>query len=268
MKQRQTVLITGASSGIGLQLANQLHDRGYHVIGTTRNPKRIPVPFQMMTLDITDEDSIEAFTNELFDAIGQLDVLVNNAGYMLVGLAEETPLELGKKQFDTNFWGTIALTNAILPHFRRQKSGQIITMSSMMGLIGLPNKSFYSASKHAIEGYFKSLRFELDQFNIKVNLVEPMWSKTNLKHNLVTTVAKIPEYDFYRKQADAYLKRSLESAERPDVVVDAILKLIRSKSSKFRNPVGKMSRMIFFLQNHAYKMFEGAIQKEVDRFKG
>lgn len=264
----KTILITGASSGFGLLLAKQLHERGHQVIGTSRNPEKIQTPFKMMALDITDENSIREFTKKLFETISKLDVLLNNAGYMLVGLAEETPMELGKQQFETNFWGTVNLTNAVLPYFRKQRSGQIITVSSMMGIVGLPYKSIYTASKHALEGYFKSLRFELNQFNIKVNMVEPMWSKTNLRNNLITSMVKIPEYDLYRQQVNAYLKRSLDNAEQPNKVVNTTIKLIESESSKFRNKVGKMSRMIFFLQNYAYKMFEGAIHKEVNKFKG
>jgi len=174
-------------------------------------------------------------------------VLINNAGYMLTGLAEETSVELGKQQFETNFWGTVNLTNSILPYFRKQKSGQIITVSSIMGLIGLPGKSFYSASKHALEGYFKSLRFELNQFKIKINMVEPMWSKTNLGYNTVSSNGNIAEYDLYRKQVKAYFKKSMENAEQPDTVVNVIIKLISAKTPKFRNPVGKMAGMILFL---------------------
>ena len=110
-------------------------------------------------------------------------MLINNAGYLLTGLAEETPIDSGRQQFDTNFWGTIKLTNELLPHFRKQKQGKIITTGSFLGLIGHPNVSYYSASKHALEGYFKSLRFELNQFNIKISMIEPTYFKTNLGEN-------------------------------------------------------------------------------------
>jgi NADP-dependent 3-hydroxy acid dehydrogenase YdfG len=154
---KQTILITGASSGFGLMLAKNLHQQGYNVIGTSRNPEKlqVTVPFKVLALDITNKNSIKEFTKQLFETVNQLDVLVNNAGYMLTGLAEETSTEVGKLQFETNFWGTVNVTNAILPHFRKQKFGQIITVSSMMGLISLPMKSIYAASKHALEGFFK-----------------------------------------------------------------------------------------------------------------
>lgn len=263
---KKTILITGASSGFGLLLATKLHESGYNVIGTSRNPEKIQTPFKMLALDIADETSIKEFKKTLFETIN-IDVLINNAGYMLLGIAEETPLELARKQFETNFWGTVNLTNAILPYFRKADSGQIITISSIMGLIGLPNKSIYSASKHALEGYFKSLRFELNQFNIKVNMVEPMWFKTNLGHSAEKSSIEIADYNVFRGQANAYIKKSIEDAEQPDAVVNTIIKLITAKEPKFRNPVGKMAGMILFLQNYAYNAFEASILKSVKTAK-
>lgn len=163
-------------------LATKLHNDGFDVIGTSRQPGKYAdeVPFKLLRLDIDDDSSVQSFVKELFSHTKRLDVLVNNAGYMVTGLAEETPIEVGREQFETNFWGTVKVTNGLLPYFRKQQNGQIITVSSIVGLIGPPNLSYYTASKHAVEGYFKSLRFELDHFNIKVSMVEPVWFKTNL----------------------------------------------------------------------------------------
>ncbi|WP_126312488.1 SDR family oxidoreductase [Delftia acidovorans] len=263
---KKTVLITGASSGFGLLLANSLHNQGFEVIGTSREPEKHEgkVPFKLLRLDISDDNSINAFAEELFRSVRQLDVLVNNAGYMVTGLAEETPVELGRQQFETNFWGTIKVTNALLPRLRAQKHGQIITISSIVGLIGPPNLSYYTASKHAVQGYFKSLRFELDPFNIQVSMVEPVWFKTNLAHNSVSqSSGRIADYNAYRKQADAATQKGIDEAEAPDAVVNTITKLIDTKKPKFSNPVGKMTGMILFLQSYAPKMFEGAILKSV-----
>jgi short-subunit dehydrogenase len=263
---KKTVLITGASSGFGLMLANNLHQRGFNVIGTSRDPGKYAgkVPFKLLRLDIDDDHSIRFFTDELFQHTQQLDVLVNNAGYMVTGIAEETPMELGRQQFETNFWGTVKVTNALLPYFRKQKRGQIITVSSIVALIGPPNLSYYSASKHAVQGYFKSLRFELDQFNIKVSMVEPVWFKTSLGHNAVTaTIGRIADYNAYRKQADAATQKGIDEAQAPDAVVATISKLIETKEPKFSNPVGKMTGVILFLQSYLPKMFEGSILKSV-----
>lgn len=251
-------------------LANNLHKQGFNVIGTSREPEKYvgKVPFKMLRLNIDDDSSIKSFTDELFKFTKQLDVLVNNAGYLVTGIAEETPMELGRQQFETNFWGTVKVTNALLPYFRNQKSGKIITVSSIVARMGPPNLSYYTASKHAVQGYFKSLRFELNQFNIKVSMVEPVWFKTNLGNNAVAaTNGNIADYNTYRKQVNAATQKGIDEAESPDAVVCTISKLIEAKEPKFSNPVGKMSRMILFLQNHAPKMFESAILKSVNTAK-
>ncbi|WP_369933016.1 SDR family NAD(P)-dependent oxidoreductase [Xanthomonas tesorieronis] len=263
---KKTILITGASSGFGLMLARKLHQDGYTVIGTSRQPEKHAhkVPFKLLRLDIDDDASIQAFTQELFASVKRLDVLVNNAGYMVTGIAEETPIEVGRQQFETNFWGTVKVTNALLPHLRKQKSGQIITVSSIVGLIGPPNLSYYSASKHAVEGYFKALRFELNQFDIKVSVVEPVWFKTNLGENAFSSAGgDIADYDAYRKQVRAATQKGIDEAEAPDAVVHTIARLIETKEPKFNNPVGKMTGMILFLQSYAPRMFEGSILKSV-----
>lgn len=263
---KKTVLITGASSGFGLMLATRLHAQGHNVVGTSRTPEKYAaqVPFKLLRLDIDDDESIASFTRELARSTERLDVLVNNAGYMVTGIAEETPIGLGRQQFETNFWGTIKVTNALLPRLRAQKSGQIITVSSIVGLIGPPNLSFYAASKHAVQGYFKSLRFELDQFNIKVSMVEPVWFKTNLGHNAVSAASgEIADYNAYRKQVQAATQKGIDGAESPDAVIQTISALIEAPAPKFSNPVGKMTGMILFLQNYIPKMFEGSILKSV-----
>ena len=262
----KTILITGASSGFGLMLANKLHQQGFNVIGTSREPEKYAdkVPFKLLRLNLDDDHSIQSFVGELSRAAPRLDVLVNNAGYMVTGLAEETPLELGRQQFETNFWGTVKVTNALLPQFRKQRQGQIITVSSIVGLIGPPNLSYYTASKHAVEGWFKSLRFELEPFDIKVSMVEPVWFKTNLgQHAISAAKGRIADYDAYRKQADAATQKGLDEAEAPDAVVQRITCLIGTKEPRFSNPVGKMTGMILFLQSYAPKMFESAILKSV-----
>jgi len=262
----KTILITGASSGFGLMLAHHLHQQGHNVIGTSRESEKHAgkLPFKLLRLDIADELSIQSFATTLFQHVKQLDVLVNNAGYMVTGLAEETPLELGRQQFETNFWGTVKVTNALLPRFRAQKHGQIITVSSIVGLIGPPNLSFYTASKHAVQGYFKSLRFELNPFNIQVSMVEPVWFKTNLGHNAVSaSKGGIADYNTYRKQANAATQKGLDEAEAPDAVIHTITRLIGAREPRFSNPVGKMTGMILFLQSYAPKMFEGSIMKSV-----
>ena len=266
---KQTVLVTGASSGFGLNIAKELHQKGYTVIGTSRNAEQTQskVPFKVLALDLDDDNSIKLFGQELFQHIDRLDILINNAGFYLSGLAEETPIELARKQMETNFWGTVKVTNEILPHFRKQRAGKIITVSSITGLFGLPSGSYYAASKHAVEGYFKALRFELNPFNIKVTMVEPMGFNTNIVNNSLVAENKIADYDHYRKKTTAFAKKELVGAPEPTPVIIQLLKLIEEQEPTFYHPVGKGSSLFVALQHCAYKVFEGAINKRLNAAK-
>lgn len=265
--KHKTILITGASSGFGLQVAKRLHESGNTVIGTSRNPGKYQaeVPFKLMTLDIDDDGSIKSFGRELFKEIEQLDVLINNAGFYLSGLAEETTVAQGRKQLETNFWGTIKLTNELLPYFRKQRYGKIITVGSIMGLISLPGGAYYAASKHALEGYFKSLRFELNEFNIKVSMVEPMGFKTNIVTNAMVAENKTGDYDAYRKKLEVYTKDLFDKAPEPTPVINTIIKLVGDKNPKFNHPVGKGASIIFGLQHFAYRTFERSINNGINK---
>ncbi len=266
---KQTVLITGASSGFGLLIANKLHQSGYHVIGTSRNPEKYQsqLPFKLLPLDIDNDHSIESFGKELFKHIKQLDVLINNAGFYLSGLAEETTIEQGRKQLETNFWGTVKLTNELLPYFRKQRFGKIITVGSIVGLISLPGGAYYAASKHALEGYFRALRFELNEFNIKVCMVEPMAFKTNIVSNSMVVENKIGDYDIYRKKLEAYTKDLFAKSAEPTPVIDTVIKLVGDKDPKFNHPVGKGASVILAVQHFAFKVFENSIIKDVNKAK-
>lgn len=264
---KQTILITGASSGFGLKVATKLHESGYNVVGTSRNPNKIQVPFKMLALDIADDNSIKSFSNELFKHISQLDVLINNAGYYLSGLAEETTIEQGKQQFETNFWGTIKLTNELLPYFRKQRFGKIITVGSIMGLLNFPSAAYYGASKHALEGYFKSLRFELDEFNIKVAMVEPMGFKTGIISNSFVAEGKISDYNNYRNKIERFSKDLFDKSPEPTPVINTLLKLIEDNNPTFSHPVGKGASLFWAIQHFAYKTFEKSIIKNINKFK-
>ncbi|MDF3821166.1 SDR family NAD(P)-dependent oxidoreductase [Leptospira sp. 96542] len=264
---KQTILVTGASSGIGLLIANKLHENGHLVIGTSRDPKKYQsqLPFTLLPLDISDDNSIESFSKELFNKVDRLDVLINNAGYLVTGLAEETSITLGMKQFETNFWGTVKLTNTLLPSFRKQKQGKIITVGSFLGMIGLPNVAYYSASKHALEGYYKALRFELHQFNIKVCMVEPMSFKTKIGENSTIVAGDISDYDLFRKKIATYTKKEFDNAPGPEPVIEKVATIVNERDPKFSYPVGKGASIFLTMQQFAYKTFEGAILKRVNQ---
>lgn len=266
---KQTILVTGASSGFGLLLAKELHKKGYYVIGTSRNPESVQskVPFKIFELDITNDNSIESFGKKLFSEIDKLDILINNAGFYLSGIAEETSITQGKQQLETNFWGTVKLTNLMLPHFRKQRSGKIITLSSIMGLISLPGAAYYAASKHALEGYFRALRFELNEFNIKVSMVEPVGFKTNIVTNSKVAENKMSDYNMYRTTLEAYTKDLFSNSEEPTAVVKTLLKVVENENPKFNHPVGKGSTLFPAIQYFSFKTFEKSVMKNINKFK-
>jgi short-subunit dehydrogenase len=261
----KNILITGASSGFGLLIANELHQQGYNVIGTSRNPNKVQMPFKMIALDLDSDESINTFSERLFKEIPQLDILINNAGFLVSGIAEETPIELGRKQFETNFWGTIKVTNAILPHFRKQKFGKIITVGSIVGLVSFPNAAYYAASKHALEGYFKALRYELDEFNISVAMIEPSAFKTSIMDNSSSPLNKIEDYNSLRGKIEKFTDELVKSAEDPKIVAEKVLKVVQTENPKFRNIVGKGTSVLVNLQHFAYGVLEKNVLKQLNK---
>lgn len=261
----KNILITGASSGFGFLIAKELHRKGYNVIGTSRNPEKIQskVSFKVIGLDLDSDQSINTLPERIFNEIGQLDILINNAGFLVNGLAEEIPIELGRKQFETNFWGTIKVTNAILPHFRKQKSGKIITVGSIVGLVSFPSTSYYAASKHALEGYYKSLRYELTEFNISVAMIEPGSFKTNIMENASTSINKIEDYDSLRAKTERYADFIVQQGEDAKLVAEKVLKVVETDKPKFRNLVGKGLSVLVTLQLFAYGILEKTVLKQL-----
>jgi len=174
----KTVLITGCSSGYGLETARFFHAQGWNVIATMRTPREgiLPVSDRMriLALDVTKPESIASVIEEA----GPIDVLVNNAGIGLVGAFEATPMNTVREIFETNTFGVMAMTQAVLPQFRERKSGVIINVTSSVTLARMPLAAAYTASKAAIEGFTGSLAFELEFFNISAKLVEPGYAPT------------------------------------------------------------------------------------------
>jgi NAD(P)-dependent dehydrogenase (short-subunit alcohol dehydrogenase family) len=181
----KVALITGSSSGFGLLTSIELAKAGFRVVATMRDLGRrdhldhaataasVTGELDIRALDVTNFDALPGFVDAVVRGYGRLDVLVNNAGFAVAGFAEDIKLEELRRQFDTNFFGAVAMTKAVLPNMRRQRSGHIIMLSSIGGLHGAVTVSSYSASKHALEGWSESLRMEVNALGIKVVLVEP-----------------------------------------------------------------------------------------------
>jgi NAD(P)-dependent dehydrogenase (short-subunit alcohol dehydrogenase family) len=167
------VLITGCSSGYGLQIAKHFHSNGWNVIATMRTPREDVLPrserLRVLALDVTKPESIAA----ALQASGPIDVLVNNAGIGVVGAFEATPMTTTREVFETNTFGVMAMTQAVLPQFRERRSGVIVNVTSSVTLAAMPLAAMYTASKMAIEGFTASLALELEYFNVRVKLVEP-----------------------------------------------------------------------------------------------
>src|SRR5947209_10083990 len=185
-KTGRVALVTGASSGIGEAAARALVSAGFTVYGTSRRAtageKRGEVVF--LPLDVTDDESVSDVVREVLDRSGRIDVLVNNAGLGVAGAAEESSLEQARALFDTNLFGAIRMTRAVLPHMREQRSGRIINVSSIVCLIPVPYMALYAASKHALEGYSESIDHEVREHGVRVLLVEPGFTKTSFDANL------------------------------------------------------------------------------------
>lgn len=175
---KKTVMITGCSSGIGQSTARYFQRKGWNVVATMRNPAddqglsalpRVICP----ALDVNDHDSIERAIEAGIARFGQIDVLVNNAGYGLMGAFETLDVQQIRRQFETNVFGLMEVCRAVLPHFRQQGGGVLINVSSMVGRVPLPLYSVYNASKHAVEGFSEGLVYELEPFGVRVKLIEP-----------------------------------------------------------------------------------------------
>lgn len=173
-----TVLITGTSSGYGLETARHFYEQGWNVIATMRNPRADLLPvsdrIRLLPLDVTKPESIDA----VMKAAGPIDVLVNNAGIGVVGAFEATPMTHIRKVFDTNTFGTMAMTQAVIPQMRERRSGVIVNVTSSVTLTSMPLAAAYTASKQAIEGFTGSLAHELAAFGIRAKLVEPGYAPT------------------------------------------------------------------------------------------
>ena len=183
--RQKVVLITGASTGIGRATAKLLASKGYQVYGGVRSPERVePLPgVELVRVDVRDDASVAAGVDVVLRKAGQIDVLVNNAGYNLVGAVEETSIEQAQALFDTNVFGVLRMIRAVLPTMRRERSGLIINVSSVLGFLPAPFMGLYASSKHAVEGLSKSLDHEVRGLGIRVTLVEPSFTNTPFESN-------------------------------------------------------------------------------------
>lgn len=246
-------LVTGASSGIGEATAQRLAQAGYRVYGTSRRGASLPRrEFEMLPLDVTSDESVEAATSELMRLEGRIDVLVNNAGFGVAPAgAEESSMEQAKAIFETNFFGLIRMTRAVLPHMRRQGQGRIINIGSVLGFLPMPYGALYAATKHAIEGYSESLDHELRTRGIRVSVIEPAYTKTKFDANFLAPDAELEEYRAVRASLDEVLAKVMASADQPSVVAEVVLQAARAARPKLRYPAGGLANRLRLLRRFA-----------------
>ena len=233
-------LVTGASSGIGLITAQKLASAGYRVFGTSRRPSPAGSHgFEMLTMDVDNDESVGTSINQIMESTGRVDLLVNNAGRGLSPAgAEEFSLEQAQAIFNTNFFGVVRTTNALLPHMRSQGSGRIVNIGSVLGFMPMPYMAFYSATKYALRGYSESLDHELRNMGIRVSVIEPAFMKTSIEANSTQAEFEMDEYQEIRTAVAVRLAEMLDTAEDPGVVADVILKAAQEPSPRLAYTAG------------------------------
>ncbi|MBI2319959.1 MAG: oxidoreductase [Betaproteobacteria bacterium] len=258
-------LVTGASSGIGEATAKRLAFAGYKVYGASR---RGALPdqrsFEMLALDVTSDQSVEAAITKVMRSGGRIDLLVNNAGFSIAPAgAEESSIAQARSIFDTNFFGLVRMTRAVLPHMRHQGAGRIINIGSVLGFLPAPYMALYAATKHAIEGYSESLDHELRTRGIRVSVVEPSYTKTQFDAHLLEADSKLDAYRDARAALGKQLKRSLQAADEPGVVADVVLQAAISARPKLRYTAGGVASRLRWLRRFAPAgMVDAGIRKE------
>jgi NAD(P)-dependent dehydrogenase (short-subunit alcohol dehydrogenase family) len=244
--QNQVALVTGASSGIGQAAATALAAQGYRVFGTSRHAQSLGPGIATLKLDVTSDRSIKTGVATVLKKAGRLDVLVNNAGYLLAGAVEECTLKDAKAQFDTNYFGAVRMIQAALPAMRKAGQGHIITVSSLAGLVPLPFWGHYNASKFALEGLMETLRMELKPFGIRVCMVEPGAIKTAFYGQ--APAKGLPAYELRRKAMRAVMAGFEAKAPGPAAVGARIAELAQQKRPALRNLVTKEAHLFTFLR--------------------
>ncbi|WP_324048667.1 oxidoreductase [Aeromonas caviae] len=229
MSHSHVVVITGVSSGIGRISAMKFAEQGCRVFGTVRNmaTANLIAGVELIEMDIRDEVSVERGIQTIIAQVGRIDVLVNSAGVTLLGATEETSIAEAQALFDTNLFGLLRTIKAVLPQMRTQRSGRIVNISSVLGYLPAPYMALYSASKHAVEGLSETLDHEVRPFGIRVALVEPSFTRTNLDLNAPQTATQIADYSKDLGIVSQAIQNNVQKAPQPDgvarTIVDAAL---------------------------------------------
>ena len=263
-KKKKVAVVTGSSSGIGFETSLLLARNGFYTYATMRNLdkskaisnlKQIEkLSLEILQLDVNNNESVKEAIKKITNEQERIDVLINNAGYALVGPFEELSVKEFKEQYETNVFGVIRVTQAVLPIMRRQKNGTIVNISSIAGKIGFPLTSAYVSSKFALEGLSESMAYEIEQFGIKVILIEPGVIKTNFNNSIrlgkrVTIKSNSPYGEMTQKRISRFKPR-FESGTPPIEVAKVILKTITSAENQ------SSTVLRYLVGNDALKLME------------
>jgi NAD(P)-dependent dehydrogenase (short-subunit alcohol dehydrogenase family) len=258
-------LVTGASSGIGEATAMRLAAAGYKVYGTSRRGGQAGRrSYALLTLDVTSDESVEAAVSELMRREGRIDLLVNSAGFSTAPAgAEESSIRQAMAIFDTNFFGIVRMTLAVVPHMRRQGSGRIVNIGSVLGFLPAPYMALYAATKHAVEGYSESLDHELRTRGIRVSVIEPAFTKTQFDGHFVEPDTKLDEYREIRAAFDQTLNKAMAGAGEPGIVAEAVLKAATAAHPKVRYSADGRARRLQLLRRFApVNLLDAGIRKD------
>ena len=278
-QQALVAVVTGSSSGIGLATSLALARNGYLTYATMRNlakrdsiqstAEKQHLSIRTVQLDVTDENSVKNAIQSILSESGRIDLLVNNAGYGLTGALEDIRIDEIRALYETNLFGVIRVTQAVLPTMRKQGSGRIINISSGAGRIGYPGGSAYVSSKFALEGLSESMAYEIEQFGIRTVLVEPGFVRTNFGENIVIAKkAQDPNSPYsqmmMQMKSSSYRRRMIENASDADLVASVVVEAATAKEPNLRYLAGKdVQQMVAVKKNLSDEEFQKMIRQGV-----
>lgn len=261
----KTILITGASTGLGKSIGTYLQSKGHEVYGTSRNPAKYPdSPFPLLALDVRDEQAIGEVVAEVARRSGKIDVLVNNAGVGIIGPLEDIPTEEIRDHFEVNLYGPVNVIKAVLPVMRGQKSGQIINITSIAGYQGLPFRSVYSAGKGALELLSEGLRMEVKPFGVEVSCIAPGEFATNIADGrYYAPQMQESAYAKIYKETLELIDKQVDAGQDPILVAQMVDSVIKTEKPKIHYKVGPfLSKFSIVLKRILPdKMYEGMVMK-------
>lgn len=245
----KTIVITGASSGIGRFTAEHLVAAGHRVYGTSRaSSPEGPAGVRMLTLDVDDDNSVRRCVKTVLAEAGRIDVLINNAGRLVYGLIEDVPLVEAQRMFESNFWGAARMVAAVLPSMREQRRGHILVVGSLSNWVTIPMNGFYSASKAALSRYTEALRHETRHWGVRVALVEPSDVASAIWGNALKYPARLPGYQRLAERVVAAVEALLVAAPAPTAVARLMVRLVDTEDPAPVYRVGSTARQMPWLR--------------------